>query len=115
MSASIYQIIHLVSILVLFGGTFYAFAAPIETKKKVMMATGIASLLILISGFGLMSKLYANQFQPWMVVKIVCWLALSALAGIGYRKRGSAGKLAVIVTLIAAIAIVTVYYVRFRA
>lgn len=109
MSPTIYHIIHLVSLFVLFGYTFYAFAAPAETRKKVLMITGIASVLVLVSGFGLLSKLYQNQIAPWMIVKLVCWLALSALTGFGYRRRGAAGVLSVVAIVVAAVAVSMVY------
>lgn len=109
MPASAYYVIHLVSLFVLFGYTFYAFAAPAETRKKVLMLTGIASLLVLISGFGLLSKVYSNQFQTWMIVKLVAWLGISALAGLGYRRRGKAGVFAVVAIVLALAAVVAVY------
>lgn len=109
MSPSVYHIIHLVSLFVLFGYTFYAFAAPTEKRKMVLMITGIASLLVLISGFGLMSKLYNNQFAAWMIVKLVAWLGLSALAGLGFRRRGSVGIFAVVAIALTLAAVVAVY------
>ena len=56
MSPTTYHILHVSSLLVLFGYTFYAFAAPAETRKRVLVITGIASLLVLIGGFGLITK-----------------------------------------------------------
>jgi len=109
MSPSIYHIIHLVSLFVLFGYTFYAFAAPAETRKKTLMITGIASLLVLVSGFGLISKLYGNHFYGWMIVKLVCWLGLSAFSGLGYRRRGAAGAFAIAAVALAFVAVVMVY------
>lgn len=109
MTPTTYYIIHLVSLFVLFGYTFYAFAAPAETRKKVMMITGIASLLVLVSGFGLISKVHANNFQGWMFVKMGAWLGLSAVAGFGYRRRGAAGVLALVAVLLAAVAVFMVY------
>lgn len=109
MNPIIYYILHVFSILVLTGYTFYAFAAPAETKKKVMMITGIASLVALVSGFGLISKVYQNQFAAWMIVKVVCWLGLSALAGIGYRRRGAVCVLKTIASALVLVAVVAVY------
>ncbi len=109
MSPTVYHIIHLVSLFVLFGYTFYAFAAPAETRKKTLMITGIASLLVLVSGFGLMSKLYQNHLAVWMIVKLVCWLGLSALAGIGYRRRGAICVLSTVAVVLAVVAVVMVY------
>ena len=110
MSPTTYHIIHISSLLVLFGYTFYAFAAPAETKKRVMMITGIASLLALIGGFGLLAKLQLG-FPGWIVVKLVCWLGLSAFAGMGYRKREKAG-LFMLIAVVLAITAVAMVYVR---
>jgi len=108
MNPTIYYILHVTSVLVLTGYTFYAFAAAPETRKRVMMITGIASLLALVGGFGLLAKLQYG-FPGWIIVKIVCWLGLSALAGFGYRRRGAAGALAAVALLFAFIAVVMVY------
>ncbi|WP_414661569.1 hypothetical protein [Horticoccus sp. 23ND18S-11] len=108
MSPTIYSILHVASVLVLTAYTFYAFAAAPETRKRVLMITGIASLLALVGGFGLQAKLQVG-FPGWLIVKIVCWLGLSALAGFGYRRRGAAGTLSVIAIVLALVAIVMVY------
>jgi hypothetical protein len=108
MSPTFYHIIHVVSVLVLTGYTFYAFAAPPETRRRVMMITGVASLLALVGGFGLQAKL-AVGWPGWFVVKLVCWLGLSALTGIGYRRRGAAGTLALVAVALVLIAVVLVY------
>ena len=108
MSPTVYHIIHVISVLVLTGYTFYAFAAPPGTRKQVMMITGIASLLVLVGGFGLQIKL-AVGWPGWLAVKILCWLGLSALAGIGYRRRGAVGTLATIDVGLVAVAVVLVY------
>lgn len=109
MTPTTYYLIHLISLFVLFGYTFYAFAAPAETRKKVLIITGIASVLVFISGFGLVAKLYQNQFQGWMFVKMGAWLGLAALAGFGYRRRGAAGMLAMVAIILAAVAVYMVY------
>ncbi len=108
MTPTFYHILHVFSVLVLTGYTFYAFAAAPETRKKVMIITGVASLLALVGGFGLQAKL-AVGWPGWLVVKIVCWLGLSALAGIGYKRRGAAGTLAMIAIAVAFVAVVLVY------
>ena len=108
MSPIVYYILHVVSVLVLTGYTFYAFAAPAETRKRVLMWSGIASVLALVAGFGLQAKL-GYGFPGWLIVKIVCWLGLSALAGMGYRRRESAGALMLVAIGFVLIAVVMVY------
>jgi len=108
MSLSFYYILHVSSVLALAAFTFYAFAAPPETKKRVMMITGILSLLVLIAGFGLVAKLHYG-FPGWVIVKLVCWLLFSALAGMGYRKRGAVGMLSVVGLALLVVAVSMVY------
>lgn len=115
MSPQVYYILHLVSLLALTGGVFYGFAGAPSTRKTVLIVTGIASLLMLISGFGLLAKLHGNQFSTWVIVKLVAWLGVSALAGIGYRKRDQAGLFMGIIGLLLFVALLMVYYVRFQA
>ena len=109
MSPTVYQIIHLVSLFVMFGITFYAFAAPAETRKIVLIVSGFASILVLVSGFGLVSKLYGNKFELWMIIKLGCWFLLSAFTGFGYRRRGVIGALMVISIGLVALAVAMVY------
>src|SRR5271167_596046 len=90
MDLNSYHILHVGSILVLLGYSFYAFAAPAETRGKVLMITGIASLLVIISGFGMLARMGLG-FPGWAIVKFACWLGLSAAAGIAYRRRQQAG------------------------
>ena len=46
----------------------------------------------------------------WVIVKLVCWLGLSALTGLAYRKREKAGTLKLVVLLLAFAALVMVKY-----
>ncbi len=109
MHPTFYHVLHVFSLLVLTGYTFYAFSAPAETRKKVLMITGIASVLALVSGFGLMSKLYSNQLAGWMIVKLVCWLGLSALTGMGYRMRAKAPVFMAVAIALVFVAVLSVY------
>ncbi len=105
-----YHILHVFALLVLTAQTFAAFANPApENRKQTLIITGLASLLMVASGFGLLSKLYANHLAPWVFVKIGCWLLFSALAGIAYRRPHLRGKLAVIGFAALLVALVMVY------
>jgi hypothetical protein len=109
-STNTYLVLHLSSIFVLLGYTFYAFGAPAETRKRVLMITGIAALLILVSGFGLLHRLRLG-FPGWIAVKLGCWLLLSAVAGLAYRRRAQA-DLIMMVAFVLAITAVAMVYVR---
>ncbi|RRJ98187.1 hypothetical protein Ga0100231_007370 [Opitutaceae bacterium TAV4] len=115
MPVYVYQILHILSLLVLTGGIFYGFAGAPETRKTIMIVTGIASILMLVSGFGLLSKLHSNQIAPWVIIKIVAWLVISALAGIGYRKRDKAPLFLGIILALATLALVSVYVIRLQS
>jgi uncharacterized membrane protein SirB2 len=109
-----YSLLHVFALFVLTAHTFMAFANPaVENKKRTMMITGVASLLVLISGFGLLSKLHNNQFEAWVIVKLLCWLGLSALAGVVYRKPHARATLSLIALTLILIALAMVYIVRF--
>src|SRR6187399_428996 len=109
MRPTFYYILHLISLFVLAGYTFYAFGAPPETRKRVMMITGIAAVLAFVAGFGLQAKLGYKLTSGWLIVKMLCWFGLSGLAGFGYRKRGAAGTLAAIAVVLILTAVIMVY------
>lgn len=109
-----YHVVHVFAMVALIGYSFYAFAAPVpETKKRVMMVTGIASLVQLIAGFGLIHTMGYSMSQGWIWVKFACWLGLSALPGIAYRKREKAGLFIVIALVLVLVALAMVYYKPF--
>ncbi len=108
MSPTFYHILHVSSLIVLLGYTFYAFAAPAESRKKVLMITGIMSLLMLVSGIGLLHKLQLG-FPGWAIVKLVCWLGLSAVAGIAYKRRAQADTIMIGALVLAIVAVTMVY------
>ena len=102
------HILHVFSAIGLVGTIFYACAGAPEKRKKLLLWSGIASLLVFLTGF----RLWQGAFHfagGWAIVKIVCWLALSALAGIAYRRQGKAGLWITLALGLAAIALVMVY------
>src|SRR4051812_25405868 len=110
MNPSFYYILHVFSLIVLTAHTFMALANPApENRKRTMMITGIASLLMLVSGFGLLAKVYPHQFPGWVIVKAVCWLFFSAIAGFAYRKAHLRGVLSFVGLTLVLIALVMVY------
>ncbi len=92
MSWQYYAILHVASILFLTGATFAVFGGASDARRKlILMAGGVFSLLALVGGFGLAAKKLgmANPagWPAWLWVKVLCWLWLSAIAGIAYRRR----------------------------
>jgi uncharacterized membrane protein SirB2 len=108
-----YYLLHVFALFVLSAHTFMAFANPApENRKRTMIITGVASLLVLVSGFGLLSKIHNNQFEGWVIIKLVAWLGLSALAGIVYRRPHLRTALAAIALTLTLAALFAVYILR---
>lgn len=103
------HILHVLSVLGLTGTIFYAFAGAPESRKRVMMWSGIASLLVLLTGLRMWQEFYHFHAGWWLMVKFVCWLGLSAMSGIAYRRRGAVGLLVVITLVLLAAALAMVY------
>ena len=104
------HVLHVASVVVLIAYTFYGFAGAPQTKKGVMIGTGIATLLVLLTGIRMWQGMFNFAVLGWIVVKLVCWLALSGLAGVGYRKRDNAGVFMTVILAIAVVALVMVYW-----
>jgi len=102
------HILHVLSVLGLTGATFYAFAGAQESRKRVLMWSGIASLVVLLTGVRMWQSVY-HFHGGWIVVKLVCWLGLSAIGGIAYRRRGAIGLLVLITLVLLATALAMVY------
>ena len=105
-----YHILHLLSLIVLTAQTFMAFANPApENKKRTMIITGIAALLMFVSGFGMLTVLKIPFSTGWVLVKLVCWFFLSGLAGMAYRKAHLRGALSVVALALVTVALFMVY------
>ena len=92
MTSPFYAILHVASLLLLTGAVFAVFGgAPDGRRKLIMMAGGILSLLALVGGFGLAAKELGMPnpaaWPAWLWVKVGCWLWLSAVGGIAFRRR----------------------------
>ncbi|MGH7994965.1 MAG: hypothetical protein ACREFX_01285 [Opitutaceae bacterium] len=112
MNASEFELLHIVhvaSAMMLVGYVFYGFAADPSKRKHVMSLSGIAALLVLVTGLRMWQAQFGFALAGWIVVKIVCWLGLAALAGIGFRRRSRPGLLALITLALATLAIAMVY------
>ena len=95
--------------MLLIGVTFQAFAAPeAGRRKKIVMTSGILSLVMLVAGFGLLTKL-GYGFPMWIIIKVVCWLGLSAMAGIAFRRPEKVKVLTLVTTVLLLTALFMVY------
>ncbi len=57
-----------------------------RVKKLGSITSGIGLLLMFIAGFALISKLGYSFATPWILVKLVIWLALGGLIVLINRK-----------------------------
>ena len=106
-----YQLLHILSLIVLTAHTFMAFANPApENRKRTMMITGIAALLMFISGFGMLTLNKIPFATGWVIVKLFCWFGVTAMAGVAYRKPEARGTLSLVTLVLLAVAIFMVYF-----
>jgi len=109
MSPQIYHVLHVLGLLLLAGFTFSAFAAPTpDRRKKSAMLTGILSAVVLISGFGLQAKL-GTGWPGWLIVKLVCFLVVAAMAGRVFKMPSAAGTMRMAAIVLFAVAVAMVY------
>ena len=87
MSYTFYSILHVFSILVLTGVTFVMLGGASASQRKWLLSiSGVAGLLALLAGVGLLHKM--NWGWPvWAWIKIGCWLGLMGIGGVAMRKR----------------------------
>ena len=105
-----YQILHLLSLIVLTAHTFMAFANPApENRKRTLMITGIAAFLMFVSGFGMLTINKIPFTTGWVLVKVVCWLGLAGLVGFAYRKAHLRGMLSTVALVLIVTALFMVY------
>lgn len=106
-----YHLLHLFSLFVLTAHTFMAFGNPDPINKtRTMTITGVASVLVLASGFGMLHLLAIPFSTGWVIVKFVCWLLFSSVSGLVYRRAHLRGLLSMISLLLILTAIYMVYF-----
>ncbi|MSU46869.1 MAG: hypothetical protein EXS42_07065 [Lacunisphaera sp.] len=105
-----YHILHLLSLIVLTAHTFMAFANPApENRPRTLLVAGIAAVLMFVSGYGMLHLLNIPFSTGWVLVKFVCWLGLSGLSGMAYRKAHLRGMLSLIALGLIVVALFMVY------
>lgn len=111
----VYHILHLTGIIMLFLGYGALLARSLigsddaRVKKLGSITSGIGLLLILVAGFGLISSMNYAYTTPWILVKLVIWLALGGLIALINRKPDLATLLWWVLVLLGFLAGVMVY------
>jgi hypothetical protein len=114
MSYVTYKLIHFIGIFTLITALAVAAAhmlrggskADTPFRRAIGMAHGIALLLILLGGFGMLARLGIVQggLPGWIYLKLGIWVALGASLTLVYRGREIARALIWAVPLLAAAA-----------
>lgn len=107
MSYQAYQLIHLVGIMCVFlglGGVCLHAAGGGTPESPVrrtgLMVHGLGLLLVLVAGFGMLARIGASATAPWVLGKLLVWLALGGIAAVPYRRPGSARGILVLAPLL---------------
>lgn len=109
MTANFYYVLHVLAGFMVVAFTFQACAAPDPARRRpTLIVSGILSLLMLVGGFGLLAR-QGHGWELWVLIKLGCWVGLSALVGFAFRKPGAALGLKLLAAAFAGLAIWAVY------
>lgn len=109
MSAALYKVIHIAAVLYVFtaiGGLMIHAVDRVKAdsgRKLAGMTHGLALLVVLISGFGLMAGLQTGM-QLWIWLKLGVWLAVGASIAAIRRMPGQARLLWLLLPLLGTVA-----------
>jgi hypothetical protein len=100
-----YKLVHLIAIFALFLALGSAAVSEKAKSRWVAPVHGIALLLILVAGFGMLARLGIQGSLPgWIVGKLVIWFLLGASLAIARRKLLPIGAYLFIVVSLGGIA-----------
>ena len=111
MSLSFYKVLHLFSIMLMFsalGAVVCAAAAgdgSPRLKKLGGIAHGIALVLILVAGFGLLARQgFTGSWRLWVWLKMAIWLVFGVATVVARKLGEKAGWLLVALPALGAVA-----------
>lgn len=116
-SYPVYKVFHVIAILTLVSGLVALLVLPTAThgrhRRVAHILTGIAALVVLVSGFGLHARL-GGVWQGWVVTKIAMWVTLLVVL-VQFRRGPAASPAApwLLVLPAAAVAIFMAIYKPF--
>lgn len=84
----------------------------VSVRKLGSITSGIGLVLVLIAGFGMVAKLGYSYSAPWLIVKILVWVALGGMVSLINRKPEFAKALWWGILGLGLLAAVMVYCVR---
>lgn len=115
MPAYIYQILHILGIVMIFTGYGALLARSLsgttDTKLRKLgsITSGIGLLLVFVAGFALISKLGYRFTDGWILSKFVIWFVLGGMTALINRKPALAGTLWWLVIGLGGLAAILVY------
>ncbi len=120
MPYEVYKIIHIFGVILLFaslgGLAVHAInggdKASNSARKLVMISHGLASLLVLVAGFGLLARLGGMSwpFPLWVWLKLGIWLLMGALLALPYKMPHLARPIFLALPVIGAVAAAIALY-----
>lgn len=86
MPYEVYKSIHLLGVMLLFSslgalaiqGMLREHPAAKAVKKLLIATHGVAMVLLLVAGYGLLARLNMSVSAPWVIGKVLLWVALGA-------------------------------------